>query len=170
MTDDVAAEAPEVEAAESGDEPERPRRRRRRRRRRGSGEREVTRSVEPEDDFGGPELEEPAGEIEDEAAPPRRAPREAAEREEGEGRAERRPRRRRRRRSGERPASAEREPVESADVFDAAEEEPFEAEPVVPAMNYDNIPTWEEAISYLLKPAGDSRRDNGGYRGGPRRR
>ena len=45
-----------------------------------------------------------------------------------------------------------------------------EEEEAVVAMEYENIPTWEEAISYLLKPRGDGRGEGGGYRSGPPRR
>ena len=57
------------------------------------------------------------------------------------------------------------ETVELSDTDDFAAEN----EAIVPAVSYDDVPTWDEAISYLLRPQGDGRRD-GGYRSGPRRR
>ncbi len=65
-------------------------------------------------------------------------------------------RRRRRRRPGERPAddataSPDREPSEEgsvADVAEVADDDNFVLKPIT----YSNIPSWEEAIKYLLQP------------------
>lgn len=65
-------------------------------------------------------------------------------------------RRRRRRRPGERPTgdattSPDREPSEDGSVADVAEASDDESYVVKP-ITYSNIPSWEEAIKYLLHP------------------
>lgn len=171
MPDDVGEE---TVSRRPEDESGRPRRRRRRRRR-GSSDREAPAArTEDSDEFAPAEIEgdEPAEDALEDRPP-------AREREESADRGPRRGRRRRGRggRGGERPAPADAAPSrESAsaemDFGPDDADESFEEEAPVVAVTYENIPTWEEAISYLLKPAGDGRRDGGGggYRGGPRRR
>jgi ribonuclease E len=151
----------EVEVA--ADEEGAPRRRRRRRRRRRSPDARDVRpaSVAEEEELPATEPElleepfEPADFIEGEVD----------ERRERRGR-------RRRRRSGDRPMRSEppavREPAESAEMVDENDvetEDIAEEEVVVRPLSYENIPTWEEAISYLLRPRGE-----GGHRSGPSRR
>jgi hypothetical protein len=170
--DDLPAEAAADAVEESrlpADAEGRPRRRRRRRRRSSSDREAPATRVEEGAELGPAEsdLEEPGEESLDEQRPVR----DRAEAAEG---GERRGRRRRRRRGGERPAPAGSAPsrtsAEESAGFDA--DEPFEEAEAVVAASYENIPTWEEAISYLLKPTGDGRRENGGGSRdrGPRRR
>jgi hypothetical protein len=63
------------------------------------------------------------------------------------------------------PAVREPESAEMVDENDVETEEVAEEEVVVRPLSYENIPTWEEAISYLLRPRGE-----GGHRSGPPRR
>lgn len=62
-------------------------------------------------------------------------------------------RRRRRRRPGERPAgdapdTSDREPTEEGRVSEPSDDESYVLKPIT----YSNIPSWEEAIKYLLQP------------------
>ena len=160
----------------------RPRRRRRRRRRPREGERKVAEApadLEGDDDgfvAGLDDVDAESAEKESEAveAKPRRAPR-------------RRGRRRRNRpESDEAAASVSTEIKDDSDDEDADETQDVEGsdetqdvegsdEPSPDdASPYGNVPTWEEAISYLVQPVlGEQRRRGSGPRrrgSGPRRR
>jgi ribonuclease E len=160
----------ETESASRAEEETAPRRKRRRRRRRGRGgaEGRPARPAEP-----ALENEELASEEEDEEELDEEVPfvaEEPVERAEDE---ERRGRRggRRRRRSGERPARSEaavrREERGMSESVDLPEDEEVAAgeETAARPMSYENVPTWEEAISYLVRS-----REGGSRSGPPRRR
>jgi ribonuclease E len=125
-----------------------PRRRRRRRRRRG-GERREKRPELLED------VDELASPVEEELSV------ESAESVEEEWEAERRGgrRRRRRRRPEGSPPPATTEEPEMSEQIELPEEDGSateeEEDALVRPMSYENVPTWEEAISYLLRPRGE---------------
>lgn len=205
LDDDFAAGLDEERGEDSGaddqnDEEGRPKRRRRRRRRGRSPERSET--TAGDEDF---KSDRSADDLDDEESADDRELSTEDRAVDGEdvGDGEDRPRKRRRRRR-RRPGSAPSEgapararseeaddedddsddrdeirpaptAIEQASHFDEVFEDEEEAESVQ-RVNYDDVPTWDEAISYLVKmPAGDSRgrggRDQGnrGRRPPPRR-
>lgn len=179
--DEDRGEVGEQEDHEEGEERGRPKRRRRRRRRgRGAGETTETSAV-GEESVGSSDLDE--DDVEERASDDDLSTEERSV-EEGEAGDEDRPRRRRRRRR-RRPTSTEGAPARSQsedadsededdrdhldaptvieqaghldEVFDDEEREPIQR------VSYDDVPTWDEAISYLVKmPAGGDSRGRGG--------
>jgi hypothetical protein len=169
-----ATSGPPADEPDSLDEDAAPRRkRRRRRRRRPAGSAEVSDEARPLSDEGDsdPELESsvPDDEFVEEAS-------EALSDDDDDERDEaprRRRSRRRRRRPGDRPAEAiGRRPVRS--TIDDSDDEPegfvdgvledvsdeFEEEEPVTLVNYEDTPTWDEAISYLMRVPGNARGRN----------
>lgn len=172
--DEFEAELPEVGGegepdVDTGTPEEAPRRRRRRRRRRGRGGKVPATAAPagaapPPDDE---ELESDAEESfeEDVETEGFAEPREPEE--------EKRPRRRRRRRGGrdDRASVAETSPTDrdaradrDAEMENTGDESlEVEAE-VVPRRSYESVPSWEEAISYLVRSRGVSGDKRGGRR------
>lgn len=162
---DEMVSASDVVALEQDDEALRPRRRRRRR----GGPRSESRTSPPPDGNEGTTFDL-SDALASDAETPDFIPSAAADdsevsagastestTEEGRSSEQRgRGRRRRRRRPGERPASdaagrADREPSDErtvTDVADAADDDNYVLKPIT----YSNIPSWEEAIKYLLQP------------------
>lgn len=84
----------------------------------------------------------------------------------------RRRRRRRRRRPGERIEEPQlREPLEDQEEEAESEGEPAEDRTTEPLARgrYEDVPTWEEAISYLVRVRGEPPRGRSDDRRGPRR-
>ncbi len=187
--DEEGSEEEESVGAESNaesdeGESERPRRRRRRRRRRGRSATEPAAARTSEfDDSVEAEESEVLDEAEEESAGT-----EVGEDDSDEDREPPRPRRRRRRR-GRRPEAApaaevDRDDVEAAQHDEEGDDEDDELineddtdevdeadEEVVVPVSYEGIPTWEEAISYLvITPPTESRGHHRGRRDDSRRR
>lgn len=151
---EAAEKSPAQEAEDESEGSRRPRRRRRRRGRRGEGEAEAPASSKPapvEADF---DEDEEEGEGDDEEPLARTASEEPVE----EGRPPRGRGRYGRRRRGERPDESEFvfdfiEDDEPAAAAAVADEDELDDEDSVEAMDYANVPSWEEAISYILNPS-----------------
>jgi ribonuclease E len=155
---EAVEKAPERESEdESGEGPRRRRRRRGRRGRRGEGAAEAPPTSQPapvEADFD--EDDEDEGDEDEPLA--RTSPDEPAE-EEGQGRPPRGRGRYGRRRRGDRPDESEfvfdfiEDDEAPAAAAVAEEDDDMDDEDSVEAMNYANVPSWEEAISYILNPS-----------------
>ena len=175
---DPADEAPLGSEDSENELPRRRRRRRRRGRGRAVSESTPTREMEFDDSIDADDAS--ASESEEDLADPEVSSEDEIDRE--EGRESRRPRRRRRRR-GRRPETTTSVDADAEDALldeqeiDEEQDELLEAdeeseavdtdEEVVVPVSYEGIPTWEEAISYLvIVPPTESR---GHQRGRDRR-